>query len=466
MTNIMLSDGIVELSRIFRTAGYTLYLVGGTVRNITLGLPEGDFDVCSTAMPDEAAKILREAGLLVIEKALSLGTIEVHLRLNGKKYIFEHTTFRRDYYPEGGEHRPYKVEFTNDINQDAKRRDFTINTLYMNIETTEIIDPTGRGMDDAKNKVLRAAASNPNLTIRDDGLRIMRMARLAAELNFDVDQDLLRCAQKNAHLLSDISAERKWSELCKILMADTKYELDRKNYPAQEHGLSILQDIGALSYVLPRLSEGKGIQQAKQYHRYDVLGHCIKTCAATPPILPLRIAALLHDIGKPEAIMQNSNMYGHDKLGEKIAREELKALKADNKTISTVLPLVRHHMFDLEGKARPKTIRKYAIKLGKQLFEMLIELRRADYIGSGMVHDKVVSAEHWQTELIRMLEQNVPWTVKDLVISGKDIIEVLGVEPSPSIGVILDVLFRECINHPAVNQRELLLKRAAKLFNE
>lgn len=465
MSKITLPEGIVELSRIFSAAGYTLYLVGGTIRNITLGLPEGDLDVCSNALPDEAAKIMREAGLSVIEKALSLGTIESHLRLNDRKYIFEHTTFRRDYYPQGGEHRPYKVEFTEDIQEDAKRRDFTVNALYMEVETKKIIDPTGRGIDDAKNKVIRAAATDPNLTIRDDGLRIMRMARLAAELNFNVDEDLMTCAQKNAHLLSDISAERKWSELCKILMADTKYDIDHKNCPSQEHGLSILRDIGAFPYILPRLSEGNEVPQAKQYHKYDVLGHCIKTCAIAPPYLPLRIAGLLHDIGKPEALKQNGNMYGHDKLGELIARQELRALKADNKTMSIVLPLVRHHMFDLEGKAKPKTIRKFAIKLGRPLFEMLIQLRRADYIGSGMVHDEIASADNWQAELDRMILQDVPWSVKDLAIKGKDIIEAFDVAPSSKIGDILDELFRECVLHPAVNKRELLLQRAAKLLD-
>lgn len=465
MTNIMLSDGIIELSRIFRTSGYTLYLVGGTVRNITLGLPEGDFDVCSTTLPDEAAKILRKAGLTVIEKALSLGTIEAHLKLNGKKDIFEHTTFRHDYYPKTGEHRPYKVEFTKDINEDAKRRDFTINALYLDIETKQIIDPTGSGMEDAKNKVIRAAAPDPNMTIQDDGLRIMRMARLAAELNFFVDSELLMCAQKNVHLLSDISAERKWNELCKILMADTKYNIADTDCPPQEHGLNILRGIGALPYILPRLSEGSGIRQSKDYHKYDVLGHCIKSCAVSPPNLPLRMAALLHDIGKPEALKQNGNMYGHDKLGELIAREELKALKADNKIMNTVLPLVRHHMFDLEGNAKPKTIRKYAIKLGRRLFEMLIEVRRADYIGSGMVHDQVFSADHWQVELNKMIEENVPWNVNDLAIGGRDILDTFNIKPSPKIGIILDLLFRECVMHPAVNQRELLLQRAAKLLN-
>jgi tRNA nucleotidyltransferase (CCA-adding enzyme) len=448
-----LPGGLGELSDIFAAAGYKLYLVGGYVRNNALGLSGGDLDVCSCALPYDAAFSLREAGLKVIEKAPELGTIEAHLYINGKKYIFEHTTFRRDFYPQGGNHRPDSVVFTKDIKEDATRRDFTVNALYLDIASGETLDPTGKGLSDASRRLIRAAAEDPDITIRDDGLRIMRMARFAAELGFAVCPDLMECVKKRAYLLKDIAAERKRDELKKILIADTKYGMPG----APEKGLSILRQSGALPYILPGLSDGDGVKQSEVYHKYDVLGHGIHACAAAPPLLELRLAALLHDIGKPAALREGGNMYGHEVLGEWLAAEEMELLKFEN-SIDVVLPLVRWHMFDLEGRAKPKTIRKRAVKLGREIFSMLIALRRADFTGSGMELRVVESADNWQRELETMDAQNVPWSVKELKINGEDVMKLLGIPPSPNVGAVLGRLHSECVAHPSSNNYETLKK--------
>ncbi len=449
-----LPGGLKELSDIFAAAGYKLYLVGGYVRNNVLGLSGGDLDVCSCALPYDAALFLREAGLRVIEKAPELGTIEAHLDINGKNYVFEHTTFRRDFYPEGGNHRPYGVEFTKDIKQDASRRDFTVNALYIDIASGETLDPTGKGLHDASLRLIRAAAEDPDITIRDDGLRIMRMARFAAELGFSVSPELMECARKRSYLLKDISAERKRDELKKILMADVKNGIQG----APEKGLSILRQSGALLHILPTLSEGDGVKQSEVYHKYDVLGHGIHSCAAAPAVLELRLAALLHDIGKPAALRKGGNMYGHEVLGEALAAEELERLKFENSIKCVVIPLVRWHMFDLEGRAKPKTIRKRAVKLGRETFRMLTALRRADFIGSGMEPRSVESADNWQRELEAMDAQSVPWSVKELKISGDDVMELLGISPSPAVGAVLAMLHRECVARPSSNNYESLKK--------
>lgn len=464
MNDIMLPKGILELSRIFSVQGYTLFLVGGYVRNHVLGISGGDFDVCSSARPEDAAAFLRNAGLTVIEKALALGTIEAHLIVDEIKYVFEHTTFRRDYYPQGGDHRPYKVEFTTDMTEDARRRDFTINALYLNIETKSIIDPINKGLMDIKNNIIRAAADNPDETIRDDGLRIMRMARFAAELGFDVCPQLMACAGQRASMLSDISPERKRDELKKILMSDTKYPALTTKEPQPKIGLQLLWQTGALLHILPILCEGDGVTQSKKYHQHDVLGHGIQTCAVSLPIPELRLAALFHDIGKPKALRQSGNMHGHEVLGEALARDELNALKFDNKTKSIVLPLIKNHMFDLEGKAKPKTIRKRAIMLGKQGFTLLIALRSADFLGSGKSTGCVVSVDNWQRELDRMIVNGVPWSIQELAITGNDIINVLKIKPSPKIGMILNVLFHECVAKPGMNHTEILKQRAKKML--
>lgn len=456
-----LPQSLVLLADIFFSRGFTLYLVGGYVRNIVLGLPGGDFDICSSALPYEAASIAREAGCSVIEKAVSLGTIEIHINTGNTRHIFEHTTFRRDFYPPGGEHRPYRVAFTQKIEDDARRRDFTIGTLYLDISTGNIIDPTGKGLPDIKQGVLRSAADSPEETIRDDGLRIMRMARFCSELDFSIEKPLMDCAKRYSKLLADISAERKRDELVKILLSDTKYPQIKGGGPLR--GLEVLYDTGALKYVLPRLYMGNGIKQSEQYHKFDVLFHNIRACAAAPAKLSLRLAALLHDIGKPSALEQYGKMYGHEIIGESLAKEELADLKFDNKTIKNVLPLIKNHMFDLEAKAKPKTIRRRAVMLGKEAFKDLIELRRADVAASGFNVEKVDSSNNWQEELKKMEQQQVPWSIKELNITGTEISQILGTGPSKTVGQILNILHKECVSSPANNKNNLLKERTKTL---
>jgi tRNA nucleotidyltransferase (CCA-adding enzyme) len=453
------------LTELFAARGFTLFLVGGYVRNLVLGLPGGDFDICSTAHPDTAAAIAREAGLSVTEKAMALGTIEIRVNLEGKRHSFEHTTFRRDYYPPGGAHRPYRVEFTEDIREDAGRRDFTAGALYLNLMTREMLDPTGRGLDDIKSRVLRTAAADPDTTIRDDGLRIMRMARFAAELGFDVAPDLLDCAKRHVALLADISPERKRDELMKILMADTKYP-GLNVFDAPLRGLLLLLDTGALKYVLPRLCAGDGVEQSRLYHNYDVLRHGLHACAAAPPDPVLRLAALLHDIGKPGALAETGKFYEHEKRGEALARDEMNQLRFDNRTRDAVLPLVRWHMFDLEGRAKTNTIRRRAAQLGKEVFERLIAIRRADVVGSGKPVERVPSADNWQRELNRMTAEGVPWTVGELNASGRDISQWLDIPPSPKVGAILEALHSECVMSPSHNNPETLKKSAQAMMKQ
>ncbi|MFA5674974.1 MAG: HD domain-containing protein [Christensenellales bacterium] len=456
-----LPKSLLLLADLFYSHGFPLYLVGGYVRNIVLGLPGGDFDICSAALPDIAAKIARDAGYKVIEKAVSLGTIEIHINTKSSGHIFEHTTFRRDYYPSGGEHRPSRVTFAKSVEDDARRRDFTIGTLYLDILTAKIYDPTAKGLSDIKHGILRSASENPKEMIRDDGLRIMRMARFSSELNFSIEKSLLACAKRHAKLLADISAERKRDELVKILLSDTKYTRIKGAGPLR--GLKILYDTGALEYVLPRLYMGKEIKQSEHYHKYDVLFHNLHACAAAPAKLNLRLAALLHDIGKPSALSQYGKMYGHEIIGEALAKEELRELKFDNNTIKNVLPLIKYHMFDLEAKAKPKTIRRRAVSLGKKIFSDLIELRRADMAASKFDAGGAASADNWQAELEKMERQNVPWSEKELNITGTEILEILGAGPSKTVGQILKILHNECISNPEKNTNSILKKRAQAL---
>ena len=222
----------------------------------------------------------------------------------------------------------------------------------------------------------------------------------------------------------------------------------------------LLLDTGALKYVLPRLCAGDGVAQSNLYHNYDVLRHGLHACAAAPPDPVLRLAALLHDIGKPAALAGAGKFYEHEKLGEALARDEMEQLRFDNNTRDAVLPLVRWHMFDLEGRAKPSTIRRRAAQLGKKAFERLIAIRRADVVGSGKPVERVPSADNWQRELDRMMAEGVPWTVGELNVTGRDISQWLGIPPSPRVGEILKALHRECVMNPKSNNPEALKKSA------
>ncbi len=201
-----------------REKGFPLYVVGGAVRNSLMGIPVSDIDICSAARPQEIMELCSGMGFKCVQKAIEFGTIEIHAGKNR----FEYTTFRSDSYGEGGRHRPEAVKFTLSLEEDARRRDFTINALYCGVCDGTLHDPTG-GLEDLKNGVIRAASREPYRVLNDDGLRIMRMVRFAAELGFDIDKNTFETARALRERLRDVSAERIRDELNKILLSDIKY---------------------------------------------------------------------------------------------------------------------------------------------------------------------------------------------------------------------------------------------------
>lgn len=452
-----------EIGGIFNKKGYRLYVVGGYVRNSLLKLPVTDCDICSAAKPEEAAGFLRAMGFRVIEKAPKFGTIEIHVQLNGANHILEHTTFRRDFYAPGGAHRPEHVDFTGDIHMDAVRRDFTVNALYADAVTGEVKDVLGRSMSDLDKGVIAAAHKDPYETLKDDGLRLMRLVRFCSELGFSVDPLLMKAAARHSGLLKDISKERIQAELVKIALCDIKYPSLKLKAPHKK-GMLLLDELKLLPYILPSLEECKNIPQNHKYHAYDVFLHCVEAFAASPPDLCVRLSALLHDTGKPAALRTQGNMYGHEKTGAALASRELKALRFDNRTIKTVSLLIYHHMFDLDNRAKPSTVRKKAAKIGKEAFSKLIALRRADFIGSGKSVESVASADKWQNVLMEMVKENTPFTVNELNLSGAEIMRELGLESGAVIGDIKEALLKLCLQKPSQNNRENLLAHARSVY--
>lgn len=442
---------------------HAVYLVGGRVRNRLLGIDGGDLDIASTLLPAQIKGIFANTQVRIVEKAPQFGTVELHFPYMGKALIFEHTTFRMDSYPKGGAHRPVSVSFTDNLKNDALRRDFTVNALYMDCQTGKIQDPLG-GLEDINARLIRAADS-PAKTLADDGVRILRMARFACELGFSIEPSLFSAAKANISFLADISKERIRQEFGKILLSDIKYPvLHKKSMSPVLSGLLLLKKLGAYRYIIPELCAAEGIAQKPQYHAYDVLDHCLHVAASIKPELYLRLAGLLHDVGKPFALAQSGKMYGHDKLSAQIAARVLgkDGLRFDNRTIDRCCNLIRMHMFDLDGKAKPQTVRVALASMGRQGAQDLIDLRRADIIGSGRTTD-CPTADKWQQELDEMLAQNAPFSVNDLAVSGRDIMETLKIPPGPEIAKIQYSLLKYCLKSPAHNNRATLL-RAMRSF--
>ncbi|MDL2289717.1 hypothetical protein LJB83_03030 [Clostridia bacterium OttesenSCG-928-F22] len=240
-------DALKHLSSFFHKT--PLYLVGGANRNRLLFLPESDFDICSALKPQEVVQLFQHNNAVrVIETAPEFGTVLVLFAYKGVNYQFEHTTFRKDVYPEGGGHKPEDISFVADIRQDAQRRDFTINAVYMDCATGHMIDPLG-GLQDLRAMRLNCC-KEPAQTLGDDGVRILRMMRFACELNFTIDAELFRTAKANIGYLADISKERLQQELSKILLSDARYENGSLcGVNACLRGVLMLREIGALPYL-------------------------------------------------------------------------------------------------------------------------------------------------------------------------------------------------------------------------
>lgn len=447
-------EELFTLAELMAAEGFALYAVGGLVRNALLELPISDIDICSAMRPERMIELCKKRGFTVVPKGIAFGMVEVHIG----GLSFEHTTFRSDSYAKGGAHRPTAISFSKTPEEDAFRRDFSVNALYYNVLSGEVLDPTG-GLEDLAAGLIRTTSKEPRTVLCDDGLRILRLVRFSAELGFNIEENSLETAKRLVNNLRDISAERIRDELNKILLADIKY--GERSAEKVMHGLALLKSVGAIDVVLPELALGAGIAQRANYHRYDVLDHCLHSCAEASPKLHLRLAGLLHDVGKPKVKLETGLMHGHDEAGEAIARAILRRLKYYNKTTDEVCFLVRHHMFDLNNTAKEGTLRRAFVRWGYERSLDMCDIRRADFVGSGIIKGEVASAVRWRSILDAMAEQGVPFTEKELNCSGADIMQWLGIEPGPKVAEIKKRLLAHCAVRPKDNTEEGL-KRAAR----
>ena len=430
-----------------------LYVVGGSVRDFLSGrmAPESDFDLCAPISADVFSQVAKQSGFTVQAVYANTGTVKLK---DADGNDFEYAAFRSDKYVRG-KHVPDEIFFTDDILLDAKRRDFTANAVYYDIAAKRFVDPL-QGIPAIREKRL-TTVDRAEKVFGEDGLRLMRLARQAAQLGFSPDAECLNGAKRGAKLIADVSAERIFTELTAILHAEEKY--GNQNGPFE--GLSLLADTGVLDVILPELALGRNMDQRSDFHNYDVLIHTFKTVAYAPP--EIRLDALLHDVGKPFCQLRDGNVYEHPVEGERIADEILIRLKAPKKTAERVKKLILHHMYDCDCKAKESRLRRFFIE-NLEILDDLMKLKQADFSGCKDDTSVCPTNEKWKTILAKMQAERVPFTTKELKISGSDLLE-LGIPPR-FVSLILKEFLLHLALTPHENEKERLLTLAPIFFKK
>ncbi len=447
-----ISNELKELSSCF---GGELFVVGGFVRNAVLGFSNTDIDLCGKFTPTEVEGLLKDKFKVILDYA-SFGSVLIL----GKDCKYEYTTFRKDSY-KNGEHRPFEVAFTKDIVIDAKRRDFTANALYFNIEKNQILDPTGYGLIDTKNKVLRACRGEQ--TFLEDGLRLLRLVRISGELGFKIEEKTFEYAKAHSHLLKDIKAERKREELNKILVCETKYNYVKKD--SVFNSLILMTSLNLWQYLIPEMTMGQGIKQNPKYHKYNVLEHIFYTTMFADK--SIRLSALLHDIGKAQSYFEDGNFYRHPQIGAELTRKILgqSGLKYSKKEIDEVVFLVENHMIDLNLDMSEKKIRLFLLDNFKYL-DKLILLKNADAKGSGMGATHKKFKEKWTAIYKQMKKENVPFDARKTNLCGDEVILAIGENNAKFTSEILKSLRRKIAVGILKNENEMLFENVLKTFKE
>lgn len=442
------------LTALAEECAFPLYLVGGAVRDFLAGFPPAkkpDFDVCADAPEDKLISAAERAGMRAKSVYRRTGTVKLE-DTNGTGYEF--TRFRSDKYVRGI-HTPSEIEFTSDIERDARRRDFCANAVYYEIKTGTLCDPLG-GIGDIKRKTLRTVAPAKKV-FGEDGLRLMRLARLSAETGFAPNADAIEGAREHALLLADIAPERIFTELMLLLRADKRHGVADAPY----RGLCVLRETGVLNVLLPELALGDGMAQRSDFHDYDVLEHSLRCVKYAPE--DVRLAALLHDVGKPFCIKRDGNAHAHAEEGALLTREILTRLKAPKRLAAETEELVRLHMRDYNLQMRESKLRRELVRC-YPLLPKLLALKQADYSACKDDLSPAPAVLKWQTALTAMREEGVPFSQRELAVNGNDAIAA-GVPPQ-KVGNALAELLGYCAENGKRNEREHLLSRLKKHYGK
>jgi poly(A) polymerase/tRNA nucleotidyltransferase (CCA-adding enzyme) len=439
---------VAELATELAKAGYSAYLVGGCVRDIILKREPKDWDIATDATPVEIQKMFPES---VYEN--EFGTVGIKTGSEEPKLkIVEVTTFRTESGYSDKRH-PDEVKFAKTVEEDLARRDFTMNAIAMDM-AGEIVDPYG-GQADIKAGIIRTVGESEE-RFGEDALRLMRAVRFATEIDFEIEAGTKKAIHKLAPLLKDIATERVRDELMKMIAT-----------PRAADGIMLLEETGLLRYILPELQDGVGVGQ-NLHHIYTVFEHnvrALKYTAEQDYSPAVRMAALLHDIGKPKTKKGDglhSTFYGHEVVGARMAVKALERLHFPKEFIEQVAHLIRRHMFYYNvGDVSPAGVRRFVARVGAENIDDLLKVREADRIGSGTPKAVPYKLRH----LLFMIEKvkRDPISPKMLAVNGEDIMRLTSEGPSRKIGQVLAALLEEVLDDPEKNKKEYLEVQAVKL---
>lgn len=449
---IIVPSEIKNITETLQEAGFEAYLVGGCVRDVLLGKEPKDWDVTTNAKPEEIQKLFSNTyytnkfGTVgVVNEKFSHETLKV-IEVTPYRIESEYSDFRH----------PDEVIFTSNLQDDLKRRDFTMNAIAYDPSKGHLVDPYN-GQGDIKDMTIRAVGI-PSDRFREDALRILRAVRFSIELEFAISSETMEAMEKEAELVKKISAERICDEFTKIIMSSNPMA-----------GIIICQQLSILKFILPELEKGMGLTQNSD-HIYDIWEHSLRALnhsAERNWPLPVRLAALLHDVGKVPTRDWNKDkndwtFYGHDVVGERMTQKILERLKYPNKIIDKVTKLVRNHMFFTDiDKITLSAVRKIVRNVGPENVWDLMNVRACDRIGMGRPKEAPYRLRKYES----MIEEamRAPVSVGMLKIDGAKIMETTKLNAGPKIGFILHALLEEALDNPDLNTEEYLQKRAVEM---
>lgn len=434
---IQLPDKVHKIIETLAAAGYEAYAVGGCIRDSVLGRMPNDWDITTSAAPGEVKGLFGRT----VDTGIRHGTVTVLMDKEG----FEVTTYRIDGIYEDGRH-PKEVTFTASLEEDLKRRDFTINAMAYN-EQAGLVDIFG-GMQDIAKGMIRCVG-NAEERFTEDALRMLRAVRFSAQLGYQIEESTKAAIRKLSPNLKWISAERIQTELVKLVISD------HPDY------LRIAYETGITGQILPEFDLCMETPQNNPHHCYNVGEHILHSMKEVPPDKVLRLGMLFHDIGKPQTLTTDkegiSHNKGHAEVGEQMTRQILHRLKFDNDTVLKVTKIVRCH--DQEVEASPGGVRRAVNRTGEDIFQMLFAVKRADILAqsSYLQGEKLEKLAYIQNIYEEICARQECMSLKDLAVTGTDLI-ALGMTPGREIGNLLNGLLEIVLEEPERNTREELLR--------
>ena len=437
---IQLPEKVKFIIETIAAAGYEAYAVGGCIRDSILGREPNDWDVTTSATPEQVKALFRRT----VDTGIQHGTVTVMLDKEG----FEVTTYRIDGEYEDSRH-PKEVIFTPNLVEDLKRRDFTINAMAYNDEAglVDIFD----GMGDINKGIIRCVG-DPMERFTEDALRILRAIRFSAQLGYSIEENTKAAITRLAPNLRNISAERIQVELTKLLTS-----------PHPDY-MEVVYETGVSAIILPELDICMKTEQNHKHHCMGVGKHILCSLTYAPADKYLRWALLFHDIGKPQTLTVDekgiTHFYGHPRISAEMAREILKRLRFDNDTIHVVCRLVEHHHCGIGVVPDMRRVRRAINKMGEDIFPLFLQLWYADIMAQSEYNrdEKLEAIRLWKEMYEQIKENHQCTSLKTLAVTGSDLI-ALGMKPGKELGETLKGLLEYVLDHPEENTREKLLKR-------